>query len=201
MRGAGFGVRALAHVIDVAVITLLGMMLMVPLLLRALKTGNLAVPVWVELPVDLAMALGVIVLWRFTQTTPGKKLLGLRIVDWRSGGRPGWGQLTVRYLGYLVAYVPIPLRLLTLWWPELGSAGMWQPLFQSWFTLCPLGLGFLWVLVDPWHRGWHDLMSGTVTARIPGEEREAGNRLTGGGRNNPGRQQDGRTEMVDPALD
>lgn len=201
VRGAGFGIRALAHVVDVALVTLLGVMLMVPLLLRSLQTGTMGVPLWVELPVDLAMAVGVILLWRFTQTTPGKKLLGLQIVDWRTGGRPGWGQLTVRYLGYLVAYVPFPLRLLTLWWPGLEASGMWQPFFQSWLMLMPLGLGFLWVFIDPWHRGWHDLMSGTVTTYIRREEMGGGDRLTGERRNDPGRQQDGPTEMVDPALD
>jgi uncharacterized RDD family membrane protein YckC len=29
-------------------------------------------------------------------------------------------------------------------------------------SLLPFGLGFLWVLVDPQRRAWHDILSGTV---------------------------------------
>lgn len=31
----------------------------------------------------------------------------------------------------------------------------------------PLGLGYLWSLIDPQRRTWHDLASGTVLVRIP----------------------------------
>jgi uncharacterized RDD family membrane protein YckC len=43
--------------------------------------------------------------------------------------------------------------------------------FGYWISLIPLGLGFLWILVDRQRRGWHDKLSGTYvvyasTARL-----------------------------------
>ena len=37
------------------------------------------------------------------------------------------------------------------------------PLFEDWRMMIPLMLGYFWILVDSRNRGWHDLMSGTVT--------------------------------------
>lgn len=39
------------------------------------------------------------------QATPGKMAIGARIVDARTGGKPGLGQLIVRYVGYYVSIV------------------------------------------------------------------------------------------------
>jgi uncharacterized RDD family membrane protein YckC len=34
-------------------------------------------------------------------------------------------------------------------------------------SLLPFGLGFLWILVDPEHRAWHDRLSGTRVVVLP----------------------------------
>lgn len=67
--------------------------------------------------------------WVLLGQTPGKLLLGLRIV--RVNGKP----LTLRYA--LLRY------------------------FGYWLSAIPLGLGFLWVLVDDTRQGWHDKLAGT----------------------------------------
>src|SRR6185312_14440120 len=36
-----------------------------------------------------------------------------------------------------------------------------------WISAIPLGLGFLWVLVDPQRRAWHDKLAGTSVTYIP----------------------------------
>jgi uncharacterized RDD family membrane protein YckC len=71
--------------------------------------------------------------WVLLGQTPGKLLMGVRIV--RVDHQP----LTVRrallrYVGY-------------------------------WLSLIPLGLGFLWVLVDDRRRCWHDTLAGTYVVR------------------------------------
>ncbi len=68
--------------------------------------------------------------WGF-QGTPGKLLLGYRIVDARSGGRPQLWQVLVRLLGYALSALP-------------------------------LGLGFLWIIWDRRHQGWHDKLARTL---------------------------------------
>jgi uncharacterized RDD family membrane protein YckC len=52
-------------------------------------------------------AIAVIVFWIYRQATPGKMVIGARIVDARSGGRPSAGQLIGRYLGYYVSMIPL----------------------------------------------------------------------------------------------
>ena len=66
---------------------------------------------------------------------------------WLTGQTPGMWLLGVRV-------VPRPGTRLTLGRALLRLVGMAA-------AILPLGLGFLWVLIDAQHRGWHDLLSGT----------------------------------------
>lgn len=62
-------------------------------------------------------ALAVILLcWYVFQGTPGKLLLGMRIVDARDGGRPRPWQLALRLAGYAVATAPAGLGLAWVLW-------------------------------------------------------------------------------------
>lgn len=73
--------------------------------------------------------------WVLLGQTPGKLLLGLRIM--RVNGRPiSIRCALVRYAGY-------------------------------WLSALPLGLGFLWVLVDARRQGWHDKLAGTYVMYAP----------------------------------
>ena len=60
----------------------------------------------------LLPAIAVILFWFFRSATPGKMLIGARIVDARSFGKPSTGQLIGRYLGYYVSTIPFGLGLL-----------------------------------------------------------------------------------------
>jgi uncharacterized RDD family membrane protein YckC len=84
---------------------------------------------WVALP-----ALMVLAFWDRKLATPGKMAIHAKIVDAASGGPPSRRQLLVRYLGYLLATLP-------------------------------LGLGLLWVGIDPRKQGWHDKLAGTAVIR------------------------------------
>jgi uncharacterized RDD family membrane protein YckC len=67
--------------------------------------------------------------WTFTGYTPGKALMGLRVVR-TNGQNVGLLRSIIRYLGYIIAIVP-------------------------------LGLGFLWIIVDDRRQGWQDKLAGT----------------------------------------
>jgi uncharacterized RDD family membrane protein YckC len=34
-------------------------------------------------------------------------------------------------------------------------------------SLCALGLGFLWIAIDPGKQAWHDKLAGTIVVRVP----------------------------------
>ena len=60
----------------------------------------------------LLPAAATLLFWYFRSATPGKLLIGARIVDAKSGGKPTTAQLVVRYLGYFVSTIPFCLGLL-----------------------------------------------------------------------------------------
>ncbi len=157
----------------VSIVLVFACVLTIPLVIRVMNQGpdaaagmDLNVPLWLELTVDLALVLAVVLIWRRWQTTPGKRLFQLKIVDSRTGGRPGFGWLVARYLGYLVAILPvIPFRQIA---PFLQEDPMIGPLLQGWtgwLVGIPLGFGYLWILIDRRNRGLHDLLSRTVTVQ------------------------------------
>lgn len=147
---AGFASRAIAFVLDIVAMSLAGLVAIA--LLQALlgfftlygllgqrvtqsDLFHAIVAVAVAL-VGAAIAIGYPVgFWVLLGQTPGKMLMGLRIV--RSNGKP----LTIRYA--LLRYV------------------------GYWVSAIPLGLGFLWVLVDDRREGWHDKLAGTCVMYSP----------------------------------
>jgi uncharacterized RDD family membrane protein YckC len=60
----------------------------------------------------LLPAAATLLFWYFRSATPGKLLIGARIVDAKSGDKPTTAQLVVRYLGYFVSTIPFCLGLL-----------------------------------------------------------------------------------------
>ena len=75
---------------------------------------------WLEVSLIQIVVMGLIVViswWRF-QTTPGKWLLGLRLVDSKSFGNVTVGQSIRRYLGYMVS---LPPMLIGLAWLSLDK--------------------------------------------------------------------------------
>lgn len=157
VRGAGFWRRLAAHVlVDLPLLTVLLMPVMCGVLLqvygleRMMAPGGVQPPWWWNLVLNAVLLLALVGLWKATQATPGKKAFGLKIVDGRTGGVAATWRLGVRSLGYLVASLPV-----VPWKIEL--MGRRETL---WLPLC---FGFLWICVDRYRRGWHDMLSGTVT--------------------------------------
>jgi uncharacterized RDD family membrane protein YckC len=69
-----------------------------------------------EMMANLVGALIVLLFWAERQATPGKLVLGLRIVDAETGDTPTMGRLTLRYVGYLISALPLGLGYLWALW-------------------------------------------------------------------------------------
>jgi len=68
--------------------------------------------------------------------TPGKKLLGLQVVDYQTGRIPGFGKMFVREIvGRFIS-------------------GLF------------FGLGYFWAIFDKNSQAWHDKIAGTVVLRL-----------------------------------
>jgi uncharacterized RDD family membrane protein YckC len=52
-------------------------------------------------------AIAVILFWKYKSATPGKIMMGIAIVDARTGGDPSVGRLVLRFFGYIVSMLPL----------------------------------------------------------------------------------------------
>jgi uncharacterized RDD family membrane protein YckC len=109
---AGFGVRLLAQIIDLFWLVPLSVLLEV---VGSLVNGG-AISWGGEMMASIICALIVILFWVERQGTPGKLVLGLRVVDAETGGTPPIGRLVMRYVGYLVSALPLCLGYLWALW-------------------------------------------------------------------------------------
>ena len=103
----GFWARTAAALID----SVLLLMVIAPLLYWFYGPAYFDAPEAITGPADLLLnwvfpALAVIVFWMYRQATPGKMVIGARIVDATSG------QLIGRYFGYYVSMIPLCLGLI-----------------------------------------------------------------------------------------
>jgi uncharacterized RDD family membrane protein YckC len=121
---ADFGTRLVAWLIDAVIIgvptMILGMILPAPL------------------PSLLALVAGIayqVYFWTTTGQTPGKMVMGLKVVSAETGELLDTGGAAIRYVGYIISALPI-------------------------------GLGYLWVIWDPKHEGWHDKIAKTKVIKI-----------------------------------
>jgi uncharacterized RDD family membrane protein YckC len=109
---AGFGIRVLAQLIDLFWMVPLAILL--SLVGGFLNGGELSLGG--EVMADVVLALVVLLFWAERQGTPGKLVLGLRIVDVETGGTPRLSRLLLRYVGYIVAAIPLGLGYLWVIW-------------------------------------------------------------------------------------
>jgi uncharacterized RDD family membrane protein YckC len=149
---AGFFSRMLALIIDLFLIALLGLMagLVILLLMVFFNVGQI-LSFWetvfgldslgkqflalISPLLSLVVLIYFVFFWSFVGYTPGKALMGLRIV--RQDGRPlSFWRALVRYFGY-------------------------------WVSALPLFLGFIWIIFDRQHEGWHDKIADTHVIYSP----------------------------------
>jgi uncharacterized RDD family membrane protein YckC len=109
---AGAGPRLLAYLIDLFWLFPLFLVLM---LVASLVNGG-TMSAGGELMANIIAALVVITFWAQHGATPGKRVLGLVIVDAATGGPVPIGRLVLRYVGYVVSAIPFCLGYLWMIW-------------------------------------------------------------------------------------
>ncbi|MFT7005591.1 MAG: putative RDD family membrane protein YckC [Colwellia sp.] len=62
--------------------------------------------------------IAVIVYWLYRQATPGKIAISARIVDAKTGGKPSLQQYITRYVGYILAALPLGLGIFWVAWDK-----------------------------------------------------------------------------------
>lgn len=116
---AGFWVRVVASFID----TVLILLVTTPLLYLFYGEEFLFSEELIQGPTDFVItyvfpAVASILFWMYKSATPGKMVMGLRIVDAQTGGTCTTGQLVTRYLGY---YVSMMVLMLGFIWVAFDS--------------------------------------------------------------------------------
>ncbi|HEX4951717.1 MAG TPA: RDD family protein [Blastocatellia bacterium] len=133
---ASLGLRAAAFLVDyILTLLILGVAISIAMIF---KSGFPTVANWIVNLGYLAVAGFIIWNWGILTVRDGQRV-GQRLVGIRiiraDGGYLGYRTILLRHL------LGYPLSLLCL------------------------GLGFLWIIIDPKQRGWHDKLAGTLVVR------------------------------------
>lgn len=105
---AGFWIRVGASIID----SILILLIIAPLLTFIYGEEYWVSETYIQGTWDVLLnyllpAIAIIIFWIYRSATPGKMMLGLSIVDAKTGGKPTTGQFIGRYLGYYVSMIPL----------------------------------------------------------------------------------------------
>lgn len=95
----GFWKRVLASIIDNILLGIACLPLMF-LLYRIIEKDETAELTYNLLSTVVSIAV-VLLFWQFKQSTPGKMIFSARIVDAQTYGKPSFGKLVIRYIGYI----------------------------------------------------------------------------------------------------
>lgn len=114
---AGFWIRTGAALID----TVLFLMIAWPLLFAIYGSDFLNNDKFIKGPADIIINyifpfMGAVILWVYKAGTPGKLVLGLRVVDAQTGEHLGMGQAIGRYLAYIPAMLALMMGIFWVAW-------------------------------------------------------------------------------------
>lgn len=105
--------RLMAALLDAALILLLLSVLSWALPLDITSGAESSFAIVLQL---IGAGVFVVIFWQLFQGTPGKLLLGCRIVDARTGGHPQPWQLVLRLFGYVLSVAPAGLGFFWMFW-------------------------------------------------------------------------------------
>ena len=110
---AGFWIRVWAAIIDSVLVSLI----LIPILVsvygwKYFEPGGSATGLVNFLLSWVFPAIAVIAFWILRSATPGKMVIGARIVDARTGAPPSTAQCIGRYFGYFLSTFPLGLGLI-----------------------------------------------------------------------------------------
>jgi len=110
---AGFWIRVVASIIDSILVGIIVYPLLAKIYGEAYFTKTaMLMGTWDFLLSWVFPAAAILLFWMARSATPGKMVIGARIVDARTGGRPTRLQFVLRYLGYYVSILPLCLGLI-----------------------------------------------------------------------------------------
>lgn len=117
---AGFWIRVGASIIDSILLIIITLPLTMMIYGDSTAQQNDSIVIIMG-PADFLInwifpAVAIIVFWLYKSATPGKMILGLKIVNADSGKPLSVGQAIIRYLGYYVATIPLLLGILWVGW-------------------------------------------------------------------------------------
>lgn len=106
-RYAGFWARFFASVLD----SILQLVILTPIVfwlygVEALTNPELDTSTF-DLVSNVAVIVAILLFWHYRSATPGKMMMGLRIVDADTQGPVPFGRLVLRLLGYIVSMLPL----------------------------------------------------------------------------------------------
>jgi uncharacterized RDD family membrane protein YckC len=102
----GFWARVLASIIDNI---LIGVACIPLMFILSRKTSEEVILSTYDVATMVISIGAVLLFWQFKQSTPGKMVFGARIVDAQTLGKPGFGQLLLRYVGYFPSFTVLCL--------------------------------------------------------------------------------------------
>ncbi len=120
----GFWPRLGAVIIDQIIVTIITL----PILLLVYGMAYFTKTTFVAGPLDVVISyvfpfVWVLAFWTYRQATPGKMVVGAKIISAKTGGKPTTGQLVGRYFAYILSTLPLLLGF--LW-------AAWDPKKQTW---------------------------------------------------------------------
>lgn len=149
IKYAGFGIRFLAYWVDFLILFPLGLMIqqMVgnsPFAIFQAQSlsdiqriqGSASFLLGIKIAIPLAVAYFLIFWVNYDGATPGKKLLGIKIIK-DSGEKLTYPVAFIRYIGYLISAA----------------------------TIFFFGIGYLWIIWDKKRQALHDKIAGTVVVK------------------------------------
>lgn len=149
VKYAGFGIRFLAYWVDFIILFPLGLIIQQMLgnnpfaVFQAQSLSDLQKiqasansPLGIIISLACALAFSLIFWVNYDGATPGKKLLGIKILK-SDGGKLTYPVAIIRYIGYLVSAA----------------------------TIFIFGLGYLWIIWDKKKQALHDKIAGTIVVR------------------------------------
>lgn len=107
---AGFGLRLGASIIDILILLPLLYGLGYAVYGSAYFSSTEAIKGTADYFIQIVLPMAItLVFWHYKSATPGKQILGLKIVDASTFEKPSTGQFVLRYFAYIVSMLPLGL--------------------------------------------------------------------------------------------
>lgn len=116
---AGFGRRLVATIVDTILILLITMPLSYLIYGEAMFASEQFILGGTDVLINYLLPfVMVIAFWTYKAATPGKMLLGIKIIDAATGGKPSLGQWIGRYFGYILSTIVFLLGYFWVIWDK-----------------------------------------------------------------------------------